>query len=302
MTELTAHPARPLSDWPPVAALLVGTQTRLVSGATTTHRVIEAGDGPPLILVHGVGGHAEVWARNMHALAENFHVYAVDALFHGLSTKEPWVEDMAVAQADALADLVGALGHDRVSVEGESMGAMIAYEFGARHPHLVDKVVLNTGFGSVAWEDPALGIDPAGFAALRRLSATSVLDTSFAAVRARMEWLVADPTRMTDDMVAVRQAVYRQPGVLESLRRVYHLDEPGWHPPTRWTEADVARYPVPAMVFWTEHNPGQTVAFAERAARILPDSAYHLMRDAGHWPQWEKPEEHDAVVTEYLLG
>jgi 2-hydroxy-6-oxonona-2,4-dienedioate hydrolase/2-hydroxy-6-oxo-6-(2'-carboxyphenyl)-hexa-2,4-dienoate hydrolase len=60
---------RPLEDWPGVGALLVGTQVRLVTGSHSTHRVIEVGEGEPLILIHGIGGHAECWARNWHALA-----------------------------------------------------------------------------------------------------------------------------------------------------------------------------------------------------------------------------------------
>ena len=119
--------AKPLDEWQSVAVELLGTQTRIVQGKHSYHRVIEAGDstGEPLILIHGIGGHAETYARSLHNLANHgFHVYAIDALFHGFSQKDGWDEEhWTELQADALADLIQALGHDYAHIEGESMGA-----------------------------------------------------------------------------------------------------------------------------------------------------------------------------------
>ncbi len=88
--------AKPLDEWKSVSVELLGTQTRIVQGERWHHRVIEAGDksGEPLILIHGIGGHAETYARSLHNLASNgFHVYAIDALFHGFTSKEGWDEE-----------------------------------------------------------------------------------------------------------------------------------------------------------------------------------------------------------------
>src|SRR5438132_11714717 len=90
---------------------LLGAQVRLVHGATYKHRVIEAGSGDPLILVHGVGSSAELFAHNVVPLAQHFHVYAIDALYHGFSSLEPYESDQRVrAQADALLDFMDAEG------------------------------------------------------------------------------------------------------------------------------------------------------------------------------------------------
>ena len=143
---------RPLDRWPSVAVELLGTQTRIVRGERWHHRVIEAGEGgEPLILIHGIGGHAETYARNMHNLARaGFHVYAIDALFHGYSSKQPYRDEARAAlQAEAVLDLVDALGHDRVHIEGESMGATIAFEFGMAFPERSGGIVFNTGFADV---------------------------------------------------------------------------------------------------------------------------------------------------------
>src|SRR3984885_949736 len=117
---------RPLKDWSTIAVELLGSQSRLVKGERWSHHVIEKGDGPPLLLYHGIGGHTETYARTLPQLAEHFHVYAAEALFHGYSSKEGFVrEKMVDLMSDGVADLVHALGYDKVHFEGESLGGTI---------------------------------------------------------------------------------------------------------------------------------------------------------------------------------
>ncbi|CAI7978351.1 2-hydroxy-6-ketonona-2,4-dienedioic acid hydrolase [Frankia sp. Hr75.2] len=295
---------RPLSEWGSIATELLGTQTRLVQGPQWTHRVIECGDGAPLFLLHGIGGHAEAWARNVRNLAElGFHVYAVDALYHGYSSTAPRVPapERAALQADAVADLVQALGHDRVHIEGESMGADIAYEFGVRHPGLTGKLVLNTGFPPVTTHRTEFAPAPGGGKHLLDLAHEAIATGSRDAMRRRMEWLVAKPDRMTDEMVDLRCRLYAEPQINAAMRYVFGMDAPFALPPRR-SEEEIARMTRPTLVLWTENNPGFGPDYGEYVAGLLPDSAFYRMRDAGHWPQWEKPDEHDAVVADFLLG
>src|SRR5215207_592283 len=141
---------RPLSDWSTIAVELLGSQTRIVQGPKWHHRVLEMGDGPPLFLYHGIGGHVDTYARTLPMLAKHFHVYAVDALYHGYSSKEPWdTDNHTLRQAEAYVDLLHALGHEKAHYEGESMGAVIGMEIGMSFPETVDKIILNGGFDVV---------------------------------------------------------------------------------------------------------------------------------------------------------
>ena len=296
--------ARPLSQWPGIAVELVGTQTRFVQGERWRHRVIECGEaGQPLILIHGVGGHAEAWARNLHNLAANgFHVYAIDALFHGLSGKEPWDDDdWNDIQVEGVIDLVDALGHDRVHVEGESMGALITFELGMRFPERVNRLVINTGFGRYKAKRTDFVTPEGGGSVLKELSQKSLLEPTFENLRARMEWLVARPEYMTDEMVAIRQRLYAIPEVHESMKRVYRIGKP-WNFRLKWEEADLAGFKPEALVLWSEFNPTRGPDYGEYSAGLLPNAQFYCMRGVRHWPQWEKPEEHDAVVTRFLHG
>ncbi len=71
---------------------LMGCQVRYYGSKYRT-RVIEVGTGEPLILLHGLGGHAEAYSRNMVRLGQNFHAMAIDLLWHGLSSKPPFTNE-----------------------------------------------------------------------------------------------------------------------------------------------------------------------------------------------------------------
>jgi 2-hydroxy-6-oxonona-2,4-dienedioate hydrolase/2-hydroxy-6-oxo-6-(2'-carboxyphenyl)-hexa-2,4-dienoate hydrolase len=295
--------ARPLDEWPFVSALLLGTQTRLIKGKHTVHRVIECGEGEPLFLLHGIGGHAETYARNWHNLGKSFHVYAIDARFHGLSSKDGWTDDAWLdGMVDGLADLIQSLGYAKAHVAGESLGAEVVLHFAIRYPKLVDKLIINTG-GFVRTRKTDFKPAPAGGPKMLALSRQTVLDPTLATMRERMNWLVAKPERMTDEMTQIRLALYLRPEVRESMKRVYGIDkaEPGPAPGMfRYADDDLKNIKAKTLVLWTEHNPGQGPDYGEYLAEQIPGGVFYNIADAGHWPQWEKPEEHDAVLLKFL--
>jgi pimeloyl-ACP methyl ester carboxylesterase len=300
---------KPLEDWGSVSVELLGTQTRIVQGKNFSHRVIECGtQGEPLILIHGVGGHAETYARNLHNLANNgFHVYAIDALYHGFSSKGPQVDNRTEKQADALADLIEALGYKWAHVEGESMGAGITFAFGIKYPQMSGKLILNTGGGSINLKKTDFPENPGGGNTLQELSQRSIMEPNFANTRARMEWLVREPKRMTDEMVHVRVRLYSFPEIYESIKWIYGVlpGQTGMSGVARRTyeEEEVKELFKPqALVFWTDQNPGQGPAYGEYLSNVIPGAKFYSMADAAHWPQWEKPEEHDQVLIDFIKG
>src|SRR5688572_13236769 len=106
-------------DFESIYVELVGAQIRYVQGKKYRTRVIEAGEGEPLILIHGTGGSAEAWFRNVMPLAQHFHVCAIDALFHGFSSKESADPEMdnTGAMADHVLDFMDAMGFESAHME-----------------------------------------------------------------------------------------------------------------------------------------------------------------------------------------
>jgi 2-hydroxy-6-oxonona-2,4-dienedioate hydrolase len=290
---------RPLEEWSTIAVELLGCTSRIVEGPKYYHHILEKGEGPPLFLYHGVGGHVETYARTLPQLANSgFHVIAAEALFHGYSWKGDFdPRERTDLQADGVVDLMDALGYDRVSYEGESMGGAIGTNLGFRYPERVDKLILN-GFGQFT-TDKQFKVNPSR-GDLMELSRAAVADPSYENVRRRLEWLVAVPERITDEMVAIRQRLYQDPEVNASMRKVFQMDAPPVNAEP-YEESDFKNFePGPrTLVLWGEWNPGRGYDYAEYCADLICGKFYGV-DDSGHWPQWEHPDEYVQVLTEFL--
>ena len=287
------------TNWRSIWVELAGATIRVVKGKRYDTRVIEAGEGDPLILIHGIGGYAEAYSRNVINLSKDFHVYAIDALYHGFSTKEPFdSEQTTLRQAEAIVDLLDAEGHESAFIKGESMGANIAFEFGLKFPERAKKLVLDTGAYFIKF-NKEFKEQAGGGTALADLSRAAIVTPSKETVRKRLEWLVSSPDRITDEMVALRMKYYTDPEINASMQRVNGITAPRQQNP-RYDESICAELTVPTMVFWTENNPGAGPDVGEYFASLIPGAEYYCMEDAAHWPMWEHPAEHDKVITEFF--
>lgn len=97
--------------------------------------------GPVVVLVHGIASRAAQWHQVMTLLGDGFQVIAPDLLGHGLSAK-PRTDYSLGAQACGLRDLLAALGHDRITLVGHSLGGGIAMQFAYQFPERVERLAL----------------------------------------------------------------------------------------------------------------------------------------------------------------
>jgi len=142
---------------------LLGSEVRY-RGKEYRTRTIEAGSGDTLVLIHGVGGHAEAYSRNIKRLGQHFHVVAIDLVWHGLSSKPPYTTEMVPTYAKQVVDLLDSLGVERAHVEGESLGGWVTLWLALHHAERLNKIVLNTAAG-IHWkpgtvdEHPETGVN-----------------------------------------------------------------------------------------------------------------------------------------------
>ncbi|UMG91300.1 alpha/beta fold hydrolase [Nocardioides sp. TF02-7] len=233
---------------------------QLLAGWDT--RLLEAGTGDvPLLLLPGTGGHLEAYARNVHALAADRRVVAYDYPGHGFSTLATHDLELEhyVAHLDALVDH---LGVERVDVCGESLGGWVAVKYAVARPERVRRLVLNTPGGTMA--------DPAVMERIRSLSQAAADDPTPERVRARLEWLMADPAAVTDELVAVRRAVYSRPGFARSMRHVLCLQDPEVRARNRITDDELRALVHPTLVVWTSDDPSGPAAAGLRMADLVP--------------------------------
>jgi pimeloyl-ACP methyl ester carboxylesterase len=280
---------------------LLGSQTHYLGDRYRT-RVVEAGDGEALVLLHGVGGHAEAWSRNVVRLGVRYRAMAIDMLWHGYSAKPPF-QDAVPSYAGQVLDLLDSQGIERAHVEGESLGGWVALWLALEHPDRVGKLILNTATG-IRWNPGSIEERPReGRDLLRTRSLAAIDDPTAETIRRRLEWLMAAPDRVTDELVEVRRRIYADPEIQPALRTVFENSFGGGTGPRRQIPEDrLADVRAETLVLWTDRNPGTGPDVGKAIASRIPAARFHCVADAAHWPQWEQPEEHDRVVIEFLEG
>ncbi len=243
-------------------------------------RVLTAGEGAPLLLVHGYGGSAESWYFNTESLAEHYRVYAMDLPGFGLSTK------VALSGPDGFAGWLERLlehqGLASAHVAGNSMGGAVALALALSRPERVRSVIL---------VDP-LGLGPLGTTDFqkRMIGARDAKD-----LRELFALIVRDPGIVTDAMLERQLAVRALPGAVEVLAQLGPRLE-GWAAAYRGRLSEI---PVPQLVVWGRHDriiPAANAAAADGVAQ----ARVHIFEDCGHIPQIEDPGAFNALVQEFL--
>lgn len=255
-------------------------------------RVLEAGEGEPLILLHGTGGHLEAYARNVQSLSEKFKIYCIDMVGHGYSDKpnRPYTIDFYSIHLEAVIDV---LGYDKVFISGESLGGWVAAWFGAKHPEKVKAMVLTTP-GNVTNDIEVMK-------RLKESTIKAVEQVNYENVRTRLEWLMYDKGMVTDELVKCRYDIYSQPEMKEAVHNIVVLQDIEVRKQYSWDQSWCSKIDLPTLLLWTDHDPTASVEQAYPLQKMIPGSQLVVIKDAGHWPQWEQPEEFDQIHVDFLL-
>jgi pimeloyl-ACP methyl ester carboxylesterase len=287
---------------------LLGTETRFIDTGKYCTRVIEVpNDKPPLIMLHGGGGHAETYSRNLNRLSAVSRPIALDFIWHGMSSRPKFSDGTATQEIHWLRqftlqvlDLMDYLNIPSATIEGESLGGWIALDLAINFPERVDAIVLNTAWG-IALDAEFVQAGEADLDALRETSVAALTNPTFETLRTRLEWLMP-LGGVTDELVLLRQALWSIPetreALLEYYDRLFSADISDYY----FEEPEIRTIRCPTLVLWTDKNPIHGVDAAERLHDLIDASSLHIMKGCAHWPQWERPAEHDEVVARFLVG
>jgi 2-hydroxy-6-oxonona-2,4-dienedioate hydrolase len=269
-------------------------QGYLTAGGIKT-RYLAAGDEnkPLLLLLHGTGGHAEAYTRNLEAHAKHFCVYAIDLVGHGWSDK-PLLSYEIADYAKHVIDVIKALGRQKAHISGESLGGWVAAWLAIHQPDVVDRLVLNTAGGWTAY--------PEVMERIKRLTMEAVEDPTPQRIRARLEFLMHDKSKVNDDIVEARRAIYAQPGYAEIMRRILCLQDMEIRRRNMFSYEDSAKIKAPTLVLWTSHDPTAAPEEGKKIAESIPGAIFKVMNECGHWPQFEDAETFNALHVAFLLG
>ena len=121
-----------------------GVRENYIQAGGIRTRFLEAGSGRPIIQLHGTGGHAETYARNIGPLSKHSRAISLDMIGHGYSDRPDVTYTMDVF-ADHVIAFMDACGHDKATLCGESLGGSVACWAALKYPRRVEALVLNTG-------------------------------------------------------------------------------------------------------------------------------------------------------------
>jgi pimeloyl-ACP methyl ester carboxylesterase len=251
--------------------------------------VEEAGSGAPLVLLHGLGGDATFWMRELDALAGRFRVIALDLRGSGrtaTASTEHEVEDLA----DDVAAVLDALGIERAHVVGFSMGGYVAQAFAVRHPERLARLVLAATSTTLnpqlrAFVDGVLAAYEAGIGPARMYDLVWpwLFSPAFIGDPAHADWF-AYPE---DDPLEQSLEAWR--GQYLAQRR---FDG----------SADLARIAAPTLVLLGEQDRLVAVEEAAAIAARMPDARLVVVPGAGHLVNVEEPARFDAEIVAFLTA
>jgi len=219
------------------------------------------GAGPPVLMIHGGLGHADLWANQVIDLMADHLVIVADSRGHGRSTRnaDPYGYDLMSEDYIALLDF---LGIARVDLVGWSDGGIIGLDIAMTHPDRLDHLFAHAANITVAGVDPAV--------------ATDAVFGQYIAL-------------MADDYAAMSPT----PGEFDAF--VAQIGEM-WATQPNWTDAQVAAITVPTTVVAGEYDEAILRPHTEMIADLIPGSTLVILPDLSHFAMLQAPDEYTAAV------
>jgi pimeloyl-ACP methyl ester carboxylesterase len=245
---------------------------------------LEAGSGPTVVLLHGLGGNTTNWAFNVPALAQKFRVLVPDQVGFGLSDK-PLINYRVATYVDFLDRFLAELKVERASLVGNSMGGWIASSYALKHPSKVERLVL---------------VDAAGFAPPKDfdLAALSGLNPSTRDGMRQLAGMVFFNRMMSSDAaidLLLTQRLSAGDGyTIQSLVESIHRGED-------MLDGRLAPLKQPTLIVWGREDGLTPLAReGEKFRQAIPHAEMVVFEQCGHVPQVEKAAEFNAAVLKFL--
>ena len=258
-----------------------------------------AGDGPLLVLLHGIASPADTWAPGATGLAANHTVLAPDLLGHGASAK-PRGDYSLGAYASGVRDLITALGHERATVVGHSLGGGIAMQFAYQFPERVERLVLISSGGLGREVHPILRASTLpGSEIVLALLGRRWLRTTGGAVGATLGRL---GLRAGEDLAGVAAGLASL-GDADARGAFVHTARAAIDPGGQRVSATDRLYlaaHLPTLIVWGERDPIIPAAHGEAAHAAIPGSRLEIFAGAGHFPHREQPVRFVSLVEDFV--
>lgn len=247
------------------------------TGAPARAAFIRRGRGEPVLLVHGVGMQASVWADQIEELSKRYDVVAVDMLGHGGSSLPP-ADARLSDYADALLALIDGLGLKQVHLVGHSMGALVSLEFALSHPSCLASVTaMNATFCRSPEQREAIAQRLAALENAAALPAWAATITRWFGDPVPASWSRAAAT-VHALLDAVDPVGYARTYRLFATSDAAHRER-------------LAGLSVPALFLTGTGDPNSTPEMSQAMARLAPGGRAEIVPDERHMMSLTAPGE-----------
>lgn len=272
-------------------------RTVSIHGHEVTYRM--SGEGPTVVLIHGIAGSSTTWRGVLPALAERYTVVAPDLLGHGHSAK-PRGDYSLGAYASGIRDLLAVLGEERVTVVGHSLGGGVAMQFSYQFPERVERLVLVASGGLGKEVSPLLK-------AVTLPGAEYVVPLLLhRRVREAGEWLGTLPRRLgwrpNDSLAEVWRSYttltdrHGQQAFIHTVRSVIDVAGQRVSAHDRLYLAQA----LPTLIVWGDRDRIIPVSHAYLAAEAMPGARLEILEGAGHFLPWRDAERFLLILEDFL--
>lgn len=285
-----------MSNWNDLLGLPFEVKQVNANGHST--RVLHAGAGEPVVFLHGISGHLECFIPIVKAHAARYDVHAIDMLGHGFTDtiKEPLTIDRL---AQHVIDYLDAAGLKKVHLVGLSLGGWTAGWVAAHWPERILSTTLIAAAG-----DPKAGPagDPKMGELLRKMTAAGVLSPDKEVTRKRLSMVVQDQSRLTDELVDTRFAVYQRPSFVAALDSLLVLTDV--EPYVKWslTPEVLAKIQSEVLIVYGDNDKGEGVSEGKFLRDGIKRVKSVIFKKAGHWPPYERPADYSKLSLAFLSG
>lgn len=254
-----------------------------VDGVTT--RVLECGQGPAVLMIHGLSTRADRWRSVLPLMAaQGYRAIAFDLPGHGLADKRADFDYTSQGMARYAFGLLDRLDVHRVHLHGTSLGGHIAALMALEQPGRVASLYLTAPLGLAP-------VAPDAAEAIR----TGVRNTSIDGVRAKFKNVFVDQAFATEALITEESRINSSTGSIEALSALGDYIVKSLNQDLVLEALAPLSAGMPVGLLWGEHDRMVPLAVGEEAARAFEGTRLEVMARVGHAPYVEKPGEFVAL-------
>jgi pimeloyl-ACP methyl ester carboxylesterase len=277
-------------DWNPSLA----PQTIQVQGHAIFYTV--KGMGRPLVLIHGYGAGIWVWEKQIDVLSQRCRVYALDLIGHGFSDR-PKISYTPETYIDWLRDFMDGAGIKKATLVGNSMGGGVAWAAAILYPERVDRLILI----DCVPPDVLRQVKNESFRMLAALKDIPFLPYLVMALRDRnsirkiLHECVSDIKLITLEVVNRQYQLSRIQGTTWALYSTFrHAKE------AMKLKDQFSLIRKPTLFLWGERDLIFPPPIGENLHRTIAGSKFRVIKESGHIPMWETPDEVNRAILDFL--